>query len=443
MNVRRSLALLAAAATLAVSCSSDSVDDSASDPEVPESIPEALAAEESVVVENATAGTQIVSALNQNDPTVDLDLDAILAADLSGCIEYPAGEPIRVGVASDYSTISGFVDIPGSQAIAYVADKINCSGGINGQPVEVRVLPVEDDAGQAAKDLLEWGADILVGPPFDEFAFPILLESGDDAPVFVAASTEAALANGFDNSFLVSFDDLGMSSAAAQWAWDEGITRAIVFTEGEGVAYSGVNPDAFMAKFEELGGEIVSIQPYVWIEDLDFSVQAAEIASLSENNEVVFSAAIADQVTAMRGVLEAEGLDGLTYLGVDVLGPTGITELPNNEGITWTSHTFISPGDRIDTLLSEYEEDRGEALGAAPFMPLYIDSMLLGLQGAIDCSCTDGSQIGAAVSQIEGFEGLSGQITYTDTVGIPPKDVPITQIVDGQVALVTTISGDN
>ena len=100
-------------------------------------------------------------------------------------------------------------------------------------------------------------------------------------PLFVAASTEPTLADASINSYLVTFDDNQMSGAMAQWAIDEGITRAILFTEGEGVPYTGVNPDAFAAKFTELGGEVVTSQTYAWFVDTDFSAQVNEIAGLS------------------------------------------------------------------------------------------------------------------------------------------------------------------
>ena len=203
--------------------------------------------------------------------------------------------------------------------------------------------------------------------------------------------------------------------------------------------YTGVNPDAFAAKFTELGGEVVSTQTYVWAADTDFSAQVNEIAGLSNNDEVVFSAALAFQVTALRGQLEGQGLDGLTYIGTDALDATGIQVEDNNEGIAHTPHTSISAGDPIDTLLADYEADRGEALESRGFMALYVDSMFLGIQGILDCGCTDPAEIGAAVSEISGFEGLSGTISYAGTNGIPPKAVPINRIVDGEDTLVATI----
>ena len=43
------------------------------------------------------------------------------------------------------------------------------------------------------------------------------------------------------------------------------------------------------------------------------------------------------------------------------------------------------------------------------------------------------------MAQIEGFQGLTGEITFAGTNGIPPKAVPINRIVDGVDTLVATI----
>ena len=370
-----------------------------------------------------------------------LDIDAILSADLDNCEEAPTGELIQVGMALDFSEVTGFVDIPGSMLGPFVAEKINCSGGVDGSPVEVRVAEVGDDAALAAQELLDWGAHFLVGPPFADFTLPVLQTTGGDVPVFVAASTEPTLSDSSINSFLVTFDDFGQSEAAAQFALDQGRTRAILFTEGEGVPYTGINPDAFAAHFEANGGEVITQQTYVWGADTDFSAQVNEIAEIADGSEVVFSAMLGFQLTALRGQLEGQGLDGLLYGGTDALDATGIQFEENNEGIFHTPHTSIVAGDRIDTLLADFEAANGTALESRGFMALYADAIFLGIQGILDCGCTDGPGIGEAVSAISGFQGLSGEITYAGTTGTPPKAVPINQIVDGEDTLVATIGG--
>ncbi len=301
MKLRQLLVLLFSLAIVAAACGSD--DDSEA---------------------TETADQETDAGESGGESAAGLDIDAILGADLSSCAEAPTGDPIRVAMVMDFGEAAGFVDIPGSKLVPYVAELANCAGGIDGRPVENSVAEVGDDAALAAEELLDWGAHFLIGPPFADFALPILQTTDGQVPLFVAASTEPTLADAANNTFLVTFDDFGQSEAAAQYALDQGLTRAIVFTEGEGVPYSGVNPDAFKAAFVEGGGEIVTEQTYVWFVDTDFSAQANEIAGLSENNEIVFSAALANQVGALRGQLEGQGLDGLTYMGTDALDATGI-----------------------------------------------------------------------------------------------------------------------
>ena len=368
-----------------------------------------------------------------------VDIDAALAADLDNCQEPPTGEPIKVGMAMDFSEASGFVDIPGSKVVPYLAELINCVGGANGSPVEVLVRDVQGDpetASLAAQELLDWGAHFIIGPPFADFGQPILQTAEGQVATFMAASTEPTLSDVDANSYLVSFDDTGQSTAAAEWALDNGFDRAIVFTDPG--PYSGYNPDVFSEVFEAGGGTIVSTQTYGWFVDTDFSAQANEVAGVSENNEVVFSAMAAFQLTALRGQLEGQGLDGLTYIGTDALDATGIAFEANNEGIIHTPHIAIEDGDRNDLLLKGYTEAKGEELESLSFMGLYADSMLLGIQGVADCGCTDTAGIGEAVSQISGFNGFSGEMSYAGTNGLPDKRVPIKQIVEGVDTLIAS-----
>jgi branched-chain amino acid transport system substrate-binding protein len=361
-----------------------------------------------------------------------VDIDAMLAADLDNCAPAPTGDPIKVGMAMDFSEVVGFVDIPGSKLVPYVAELINCIGGVNGSPVEVRVEDVGGDAataGVAAETLLDWGAHTLIGPPFADFALPILQATEGKVPLFVAASTEPSLANAEQNSFLVTFDDNGQSTAAANYALEQGKTRAFVLTQPG--PYTGLNPDVFSEVFKAGGGEIVSSQTYVWGEDTDFSAQVSELSDILQGDEVFFSAALGFQLTALRGQLEGAGFTDITYMGTDALDATGIQAEGNSTGVIHTPHDFIEPGDRSDTLLANYATAKGEELESRGFMALYVDSLLLSLQGVADCGCVEPADIGAAVAKIEGFDGLSGVITYAGTNGIPPKAVPIVQVQDG------------
>ena len=366
-----------------------------------------------------------------------LDIDEVLAADLDNCAEAPDGDPIRVGMAMDFGEVSGFADVPGSQAVEHLAELINCSGGVNGQPVEVEVQDIQGDpevTARATQDLLDFGAHFLIGPPFADFGQPVLQVTEGNVPVFFAASTEPSLYDAGANSFLVTFDDTAQATAAAQWALEEGFTEAITFSAPG--PYFGYNPEIFTEVFEEGGGTVITDQSYVPVDDVDFSAQVNDVAGVADGDEVLYSAMLAFQLTALRGQLEAQDLDSITYVSTDAFEATGGLFEENTEGIIHTTHGYAEPGGRIEALLTSYEETNGSALESGTFAGLYADSLLLGLQGIVDCGCTDPAEIGAAVAEISGFEGFTGPMTYAGTDGLPIKPVSIHEVVDGTDTLV-------
>ncbi len=361
-----------------------------------------------------------------------IDIDAVLATDLAACAEAPTGEPVKVGMAMDFGDVSGFADIPGSEAASFLAELINCSGGFNGSPVEVQVQDIQGDpevTARATQDLLDFGAHFLIGPPFADFGQPVLQVTGGTVPVFFAASTEPSLADVGANSYLVSFDDTRQATAAAEFALEQGFTRAITFSSPG--PYFGYNPEIFTEVFTAGGGEVVIDQSYVPVEDVDFSAQVNAVAGVADGTEVLYSAMLAFQATALRGQLAAQGLDGITFFGADAFEATGLLAEADNEGVYHTTHAFVEPGGRIDQLLVAYQAAKGKPIESGSFAGLYADALLLGLQGIADCGCTEPADIGAAVAEISGFDGFTGPMGYAGTNGVPEKPVSIHLVVDG------------
>lgn len=412
MKFKYLIALLAAFALVAASCGGDDA-------------------------EEAVEGEETASASEGGESVAGLDIDAALAADLDNCGEAPSGDPIIVGMAMDFGDVSGFADVPGSEAAKHLADLMNCVGGVNGQPIEVNVSDIQGDpeiAARVSQELLDGGAHFLIGPPFADIGESVLQVTEGEVAVFFAASTEPNLPDPDVNSFLVTFDDTKQATAAAEFALKEGYTRAITFSSPG--PYFGYNPEIFTEVFTAGGGEVITDQNFVPIEDTDFSAQVNEIAGLADGSEVVYSAMLAFQVTALRGQLEGQGLDDLTYIGTDAFEATGLLFEENNESIYHTTHAVIEPGGRIDLLLQSYEATTGDALESGTFAGLYADSMLLGIQGILNCGCTDQAEIGAAVAQISDFDGFTGAMSFAGTNGVPDKPVSIHQVVDGVDTLV-------
>ena len=368
------------------------------------------------------------------------DVDAALGADLDNCGPAPSGAAFIIGFAADLSEVGGFADIPISEAGQYYVDLINCAGGVNGHPVEFVVEDVQGDpevSQRATADLIDAGAHVILGPPFADTGDAVLQTVNASRAVIFVASTEPVLPDPSIYSFMTTFSDTQQAEAAAEFAIDEGITRAITFSS-EG-PYFGYNPETFAAKFEELGGELVLDQSYVPFEDFDFAAQANEVAAVADGTEILYTAMIAPQVDALRGAIEERGIDSITYFGADAFGVSGITEIPNNEGIYWTDHGFGADGNRYERLNAGLA-DAGMPSAAPGFAALAGDAITVAIQGFIDAGSTDPLAIAEAISNLTGVEAVTDTIGYAGTDGTPDTPVYILQIVDGAPALAERMS---
>lgn len=365
------------------------------------------------------------------------DVDAALAADLDNCDPAPTGDPLIIGYAADLSEVGAFADKPGSDAAAHYIDLINCSGGADGTPVEFVLEDVQGDpevAKRATSDLLDAGAHVILGPPFADTGTPILQTVNASRAVLFVSSTEPVLPDPSIFSFLSTFDDTKQAEAAAQFAIDQGFTRAITFS-AEG-PYFGYNPETFAAKFEELGGEIVLDQSYVPFEQVDFAAQANEVAGVADGSEVLYAAMVAPQLDALRAAIQERGVE-LTYLEADAFGTSGAADIKNNEGVYWTGHGFAEPGNRFQALLDSLEA-AGAPSDAPEFSALAADAVTMAVEGYVAAGSTDPAAIAEAISGLSGVEAITGTIGYAGTDGIPDKPVHILQMISDEVTLVET-----
>ena len=368
-----------------------------------------------------------------------LNVDAVLAADLDDCAEPPRGDPLVIGYAADLSVVGGYADLPGSEAAAHYIDLINCTGGADGVPVEFVVADVQGDpaaARQATADLIAAGAHVILGPPFADTGAPVLQAVDASRAVIFVGSTEPALPDSSIFSFLTTFDDTRQAEAAAQFAIDEGFTRAITFS-AEG-PYFGYNPEKFTAKFEELGGEVVLDQSYVSLEDFDFAAQAGEVARAADGSEVLYTAMVAPQLDALRRAIEERGVE-IDYIGADSLGASGITEIANNEGVYWTGHGHGESGNRFERLNASLAA-AGKPSRAPEFSALAADAVTVAVQGFFDAGSADPAEIAAAIANNPiGVQAVTTTLSYAGTNGVPDADVHVLQIRDSQIALAARV----
>jgi branched-chain amino acid transport system substrate-binding protein len=371
--------------------------------------------------------------------TAALPLDTWLAADLGSCAEAPTGEPLRIGYAADLSELGGFADGPGSEAATFLAELINCAGGVEGTPVEVIVQDIQGDpevTQRAAQDLLDAGVHAIIGPPFADFGLPLLQVVGGQVPVLFAASTEPTLPNAEQLSFLVSFDDTTQATQAAELAIREGFETAVTFSSPG--PYFGYNPEVFTQVFEEAGGTVLADYTFS-LEDTDFSTQVNDLANLPETPDVLYTAMITPQLGPLLGQIQGAGLD-LALIGADSFDATSVWDLGDlAEGAHYTTHAYPEEGSSMAAFLDAYEAVRGEPLQTVSFGALAADAVVLVADAFARSGTLDGGAIGEALRSAEGVEVVTGSVTYAGTNGVPIKPLYIQRVMGGQPTLAEVI----
>ena len=94
-------------------------------------------------------------------------------------------EGLKIGYAADFD-LGGIGDVPATAAAKFIIDQVNAAGGVGGKPVEYEVKQISQNpqdfpaAQRGVQELLDGGADIILGPPFSDYGLPLQFENFRD-----------------------------------------------------------------------------------------------------------------------------------------------------------------------------------------------------------------------------------------------------------------------
>jgi branched-chain amino acid transport system substrate-binding protein len=393
----------------------------------------AAAAADSKTTE-APVATETTAAAGTDAMAAETTVAAAGGAAMSDC---KLDKPLKIAYAADFD-LGGIGDVPASNAAKYQIDEINKAGGVGGKPVEyvikqISQVPADPAAAQrGVQELIDGGANIILGPPFSDYGLPILEVTKGKIPVLFVTSTEVVLTDPSRGSFLVTFNDKVQGSAAAEMALRKGFKSAVTMSSNE-IPYLTTNPTAFTEVFNAGGGKVEKDLSFK-LGLTDFSAQVNEIAGMKPQPDAIYSAFFMPEAGIFLKQLRAAGVKS-TVMSADGFDASAVwTAGKDAEGVLFTTHTFPDgTNNKVQAFLDGYAKSGGKAIETAAFGALGGDAAIVATEAVKKACSTDGATLIKTIGELK-VDGISGTIDYAGTNGTPKRDVTILTVTDGKPA---------
>ena len=354
--------------------------------------------------------------------------------------EPPAQPPLKIGLiqpADHYVTFGRGAEL--AQAA------INARGGVLGMQIEFiqkdnqtapNTFPDVDKTIALATELVEEAEIVaLLGPIFSTIAVQVgpTIQALQRPTILGSAGTLANAAGDF--IFLSVITNAFQGKVIADFAADpaELNAKTAATIQQDQDVYSTGHVEAFVARFQELGGEIVASEVYQ-AGDTSFSEQLQRIKTA--NPDVILLSSFAPEVPLVIKEARDMGIE-TTIVGGDTWDEPEkfFGTLADNaplEGIYQTTNFAPEmPGEAVKHFFDAYTA----MFGTAPdgIASSGYDAMLLLANAIEQANSTDPVAIRDALAATKGFQG-STYISHYDENRHPVKSLAILTVRDGQIA---------
>ena len=349
----------------------------------------------------------------------------------------PTGDPIKIG--SPYNLTGGYasIDNPAANGSKLAVKEINEAGGVLGRPLEIIIEDGKSDVPtitSVAKKLVEEdGVHVMAGLTDTSYmlaAGPVAQEAG--IPFLDVGGTAPLITTVGDFIFMLPFGDNVQAAVAAEYAHEQGWTTTALLLD-EAMDYTKFLAKYFKDRFtmEDIGGEIVSELTYL-SGDTDFSAQLTEFVNLDPQPDFLFVSSNPNEIGTIIQQARDLGLT-LPIVGGDGYDTPLLAQLaPGASNVFFTTHEGIYGDDPAASAFSEaYEAEYGNPPEAV-FAALGYDGIKLMADAITRAGTIDGAAVRDALAATQGFEGVTGTISYEPGSRIPSKSVALIEVVDGK-----------
>jgi len=376
----------------------------------------------------------------------------VLAAGLS-CTATPGDRPtLVVGYVAARVGFGAVGDVDGVDGARYEIDRLNRTGGIDGHHVELIVEDMGAEtnrSGDIARDLIDRGASVLLGPPFPfegRGAIDVAAQAG--IPMLSVTSTQPSFVAGHGGlTYLTAFGDNAQGAAGAEQAYQDGKRRAFTITSPDVPDYTDAVPRYFQDAFEHAGGTTVGTIDIHLASD-EYRRAAAAVIGAAPQPDVVYTTIYPPDLAPLLHELRVAGYRGSVYSS-DASDNAGVfaVDPADAEGLVVTTHGFPesprsgllfsprTPAGRVADFNEAFTRWTGHAPTTVGLAALGADSIDI-IRAAVERGHSIApADIAFNIGQLERTDVTTGRVTFLGQNGIPRKVVYLLQVQAGRFRL--------
>jgi len=347
-------------------------------------------------------------------------------------------EDILIGNLQDESGGMAVLSTPLTYAATMKIEEINAAGGINGRMIKLITYDTRSDVNEAISALTRMveqdNVVAVLGPPIsnigiaiapvaEELMVPIVGLFMDENAIIQESGEPWTYMFLAQNSARVQGEILGQYSAV-----ELGVTKTAILVNSQNSYGVGI-ANAYRAKIEEHGGEVVIEENYTW-GDQDFRAQLTKMMA-TDPDSIMFPGYPAEIPLILAQAYEL-GFEGL-MISDNSVPPTGLSPNTDPEANKRCYYPYgIKPDDPVlADWAAAYEEQFGVPVLAQSFSGADAFGMMM---VAIE-NCGDdvtSECITEEMNNITAYEGFQGTFDMSPTLH-QPTELPMAmmKVVDG------------
>ena len=329
----------------------------------------------------------------------------------------PAGDTILIGHVASLTGEQATFGESTDNAIKLAIEEINAKGGVKGKKLSLKTYDDQgkpEEAAIAATRLINQDKVVVLLGEVASSRWLAMAPIADTnkVPMISSASTNPRVTKDGDKTrpyvFRVCFIDPFQGTVMAKFARENLKLKKVAVLRDVGNDYSVGLADYFVAKFKELGGEIVSDQSFK-AGDQDFKAQLTAIKN--KKPELIYVPAYYTDVALIGRQARELGYKG-PLAGGDGWDSAKLFEIAQGalDGSFFSNHyTHENPDPVIQNFVKAYKEKYGavpDALAALGY-----DAAMVAVDAMNRATEMTGPAIRDAIEKTKDFPGVAGKVT--------------------------------